>query len=494
MAEQLNAAGVEVSVGDVVLRTPGLVGIAEVHYPEGTGMRAAEQATPQLLDALDRTGVDEQLTVEIREPAETDEHGGTRAAGGGNDIEIEVPGPGTGLAQMLLYVAEDLTASWHLPADLPADSQISSRGADRRTYRVPRTVAYATPSDADRQRGILGAVGSKLLKVLVFPLVDPLLGKVGDFFASRWEQRNRRNLLRSFDPATYRQASGAPLADWPTLAAGPALLFVHGTMSQAHTGFQRFPPGLLQQLHDRYDGRVFAFDHYTISVDPTENVRWFASQLPDAAGLTVDIVAHSRGGLVARVLAERGTEVGLDSKITVRTLIMVGTPNAGTALADREHLGSLLDRVTNLVQLIPDNPVSDTIEIVITVLKQLAVGALGGLAGLMSMAPRGDYLVSYLNKPASTNATYRAVASNFEPLAGSSLLRIARDSAIDIVFGSTHNDLIVPTDGVYRVPGLDGFAPTERLVFPAETGVDHSSYWNQPVFADRLLTWLSAAN
>jgi pimeloyl-ACP methyl ester carboxylesterase len=265
-------------------------------------------------------------------------------------------------------------------------------------------------------------------------------------------------------------------------------------MSQAHTGLQRFPPGLLQQLHDRYDGRVFAFDHFTVSADPTENVRWLAGQLPDAAGLTVDIVAHSRGGLVGRVLAERGTELGLDGKITVRTLIMVGTPNAGTALADREHLGGLLDRVTNLVQLIPDNPVSDTIEIVITVLKQLAVGAVGGLAGLMSMNPRGHYLTGFLNKPASTNATYRAVASNFEPLAGSPLLRIARDATADIVFSSTHNDLIVPTDGVYKVPGLDGFAPADPLIFPAETGVDHSSYWNQPAFADRILTWLPAGN
>jgi pimeloyl-ACP methyl ester carboxylesterase len=455
-------------------------------------MRAAEDATVEFLESLERAGVEEQLTIEIRDVWQTGEDGaGSRAAGDDRDIEAEVPGPGTGLGQFLIYTAEDGTVSWHLPVDVPRDpATVASRGGDSRVYRVPRAVMPTEEPAGDGQRGLLGMVGSKLLKVLVFPLVDPLLGKVGDYFASRWEQHHRRNALRTFEPATYRKAAGGPLPDWSALAAGPVLMFVHGTMSLAHTGFRRMPEPLISELRRRYGGRVIAFDHFTISVDPTENVRWLAKQLPEGLGMTVDVIAHSRGGLVGRVMAEHGQELGLGGIVDVRNLIMVGTPNAGTVLADSEHLGTLLDRVTNLVQLVPDNPVTDTVDVVLAVLKQLAVGAFRGLDGLGSMDPRGSYLREYLNVPTTTASTYRAVASNFEPAQGSPLSRTARDAIVDVVFGSTENDLIVPTEGVHHVPGLDGFAPTDPLVFPATAAVDHSSFWVQDAFAQKVLQWL----
>ncbi len=106
------------------------------------------------------------------------------------------------------------------------------------------------------------------------------------------------------------------------------------------------------------------------------------------------------------------------------------------------------------------------------------------------MDPHGDYLTGFLNKPAVTGATYRAVASNFEPRSGSPLLSTARDGVMDVAFGSAQNDLIVPTEGVYRVAGLDGFTPAEPFVFAADAGVDHSGYWDQPAFAERILSWL----
>ena len=492
MAEQLDPTGVAVSIGSVTLRTPGLTGTAEVHHAGSSGMRAAEDATAEFLDCLERAGVEEQLTIEIRDVWQTGDDGtGSRAAGGANDIEAEVPGPGTGLGQFLIYTAEDGTVSWHLPVDIPQNPEsVASRGGDSRVYRVPRAVMPAEGSAGDGQRGLLGMVGTKLLKVLVFPLVDPLLGKVGDYFASRWEQHHRRNGLRTFEPATYRQPAGGQVPDWSSLAAGPVLMFVHGTMSLAHTGFRRIPEPLISELHRRYEGRVIAFDHFTIAVDPTENVRWLAKQLPEGLGMTVDVIAHSRGGLVGRVMAEHGQELDLGGVIDVRNLIMVGTPNAGTALADSEHLDTLLDRVTNLVQLVPDNPVTDTVDVVLAVLKQLAVGAFRGLDGLASMDPKGSYLREYLNLPTTTASTYRAVASNFEPAQGSPLSRTARDAIVDVVFGSTENDLIVPTEGVHRVAGLDGFAPADPLVFPAAAAVDHSSFWVQDAFARKVLEWL----
>ena len=79
---------------------------------------------------------------------------------------------------------------------------------------------------------------------------------------------------------------------------------------------------------------------------------------------------------------------------------MVASPNAGTVLADREHLSDLLDRITDLAQFVPDNGVTETLGLVLAVLKQLAVGAVGGLDGIMAMNPSEDYLEKLNGRPA----------------------------------------------------------------------------------------------
>ncbi len=493
----LNPEGTAVSVGDVIVYTPGLAGSVEVYDAGTPGMRGAEDTRPDFLEAMRSAGVDEQLTVEITDPVELDDTGGSRAGGGGESpILLDVPGPGDGNGQFLLYVAEDGTLTWHLPDDVGHSvDDVTTRAGERRSYTIPRQVVPG--ESADGQRGLVGAIGRKLFKVLVFPLIDPLLGAVGDYFAGRWEEANRRNLLRTLDVPGYRSRDARALTagDWPRLAAGPALLFVHGTASQCHSGFQRIPEDTMTALQERYEGRVLGFDHFTVSQTPTENARWLGQQLPAGAGLQVDVIAHSRGGLVSRVLCEHADEVGLAGKLAVRRLVMVATPNAGTVLADRDRLEHLLNRLTNLVQLIPDNPVTETIDIVLVVLKQLAVGAFGGLEGIMSMNPQGDYLREFLNRPGKPppTARYFAVAAEFEPPKGSSLLRIARDGVTDVLFQRTKNDLVVPTEGVYTVSGAAGFPIAEPLVFESHLGIDHSSFWDCPDFTSRLDQWLAAA-
>ena len=328
----------------------------------------------------------------------------------------------------------------------------------------------------------------------MFPLIDPILGKVGDYFAARWEQKNRRNLVRWFDPGDYQRADVVAFAapDWTRVSGGTALLFIHGTTAQSNTAFDQLPAETLTELGRRYHGRVFALDHFTISVTPHDNVKWLAEQLTALGGgspLTLDIVSHSRGGLVGRVLAERAADVGLSGKVTVRNFVMVASPNAGTALADKAHLSQLMDRVTDLAQFIPDAGVTDVVGLVLSILKQLTVGAFGGLEGIMSMDPQGEYLKAFNNTAGST-ATYRAIGSNYQPARGASLARIARNAGTDFVFQKASNDLVVPTNGAYEVDGVTGFPIADPLVFPAEAGVDHASYFTRPEVSAKLLEWL----
>lgn len=484
MAEALRPEGIPVPVQDVVVTTPGLAGQVEVYRAGSAGMRGEEQSSADFQAALAASDLSEQLSVVISGQSELTAGGGTRASGGSDDIVVDVPAPGDGNGQLLLYAAEDGSLSWHLPEDV-APEEVPTRGGERRTYRVPRAVVPADERDPAGQRGVLGAVGVKVLKVLVFPLIDPLLGKVGDFFARRWEATHRPTRVRWMGVDDYAKGDVASFtdADWSRVGEGPALLFIHGTFSTAHGGFGRLPRATMAALHERYDGRVLALDHPSVSVTPYENVDGLVGLLPEGVRPQLDVVTHSRGGLVGRELAA-------SDAVTVTTVVMVAAPNDGTPLADRERLSDLLDRVTDLAQFVPDNGVTDTLGVVFAVLKQLAVGAFGGLDGVMVMQPGGPYLAELNGRPAP-GARVAAIAADYEPPPGAPLARVARDGATDLVFAREPNDLVVPTLGCWSVNGAAGFPIDDRLVIEASAGVEHNSFFAVPEVSESLLEWLT---
>ena len=248
MAEELRPEGIPVTVGEVVITTPGLTGEVEVHAPGTPGMRGEEQATEDFRQALDDAGMAEQLSVVVSRHQEVTPGEGTRGSGGGDDIVVNVPAPGEGNGQVLLYAAEDGSLSWHLADDVPPTAA-PDRGGERRTYRIPRAVVPVDEREPAETRGILGAIGKKVLKVLVFPLVDPILGKVGDHFAKRWEAKNRLNRVRWMTVDGYRSSVADPFtdADWATLREGRALV------ARARHLLDR-PRRLRQPAADDHDG------------------------------------------------------------------------------------------------------------------------------------------------------------------------------------------------------------------------------------------------
>lgn len=488
MAEPLNPATGGVRIGDVVVYSSEISGLVEVYPPGSRGFRGPEDATDTLLEGLDRCQLSEQLTIEIAQTTPAPVTGG-RAGTGGPGITVEVPGPGTGLGQVILAKDEAGGLSWHLPQDVPM-RQIATRGGDRRRYVIPQPVR---PTSSDGSRGLLGAIGSKLLKVLVFPLVDQITGKVSRLLVSQWEERNRPVRLRTFSTADYQKRDPAlPAVDLDALRGGPALLFVHGNASTCSAAFGKLPVQTMAALHERYRGRVFAYDHPTLSVDPITNASWLVDQLPTNSNLVVDIVSHSRGGLVSRILCEQPALVGLEpGRMTVRTLLMVATPNSGTAMAEPKHIGNWLDLVTNMLQFFPDNPVTDTIDVVLTVIKQLAVGAMKGLNGLMSMRPGGPFLADTLNQPVPHDVTYRAITSNFEPGVDTPMRWVLADMGIDQIFDQDANDLVVPTTGVYAHNGATAFPISAPVEFPSQSAVHHSAYFAHPTVTTAMNNWLT---
>lgn len=485
------------TLGDVAIHTRGLAGRVRELAPPAARTRSVDDPPAQ---GAQRRGVQEALRAEHIAAAygigiQPDLQASRSADVAEPLIELEAPDPGPGQGQFVLYTDEAGVMSWHTALPAPPTRSLTQR----RRYRLEQRVRPLPPdeSDGDGQPGSRGLVGSfirdKLLEVLVFPLVDPLIGKVGDYFAGRWEARKRPYRYRTFTPDNYQQYEASPVdADrWASLQQGRALLLVHGTFSQAHTGFGGFAPATVAALHKRYGGRVFAFDHFTLSDDPVQNIDWFVRHLPEAADLDLDIICHSRGGLVSRVLAERQSAVSLGSRtVRVGKIVFVASPNAGTALADPDHMGDLVDAYTNLFSLIPDNPVTEVLEGVVTVVKQMAVGALGGLDGLRAMQPTGDFLQQLNGHAGAVETRYFALGANYEPTQHG-LRDYAKNWLMDAVFGQ-ENDLVVPTSSVYEVPGVSRFAVEERTLFSTRDGIAHSGFFGNATACNEIMRWLSS--
>ena len=315
--------------------------------------------------------------------------------------------------------------------------------------------------------------------------------------AAAFERRYRRGGLRWFGPddrlaARPDSSDQLSAADVGRLSDNRCLLFLHGALVQTHTGFTRLDGTLLARLHQSYGGRVFAYDHHTLSRTPQQNAADLVARLHELGGkgLSVDIVAHDRGGLVARELVERPPA---GSPLAVRSVVFVGTPNRGTPLCDVDRMEKLVDRVTNLLAFIPDNPVTDVIDAVLTVATSIASRAAEGLVGLTAMSPTSDDLRQLNARRPPTATTYRAVASDYEPRGDAELARRLRNLVSDRVFAAP-NDLIVAADSVYQRSEAEPLVPTsQRLVFAPGDGVDHYGYWDHEALSEQFERWFDLA-
>ena len=506
MAAPLTGSSQPVPIGEgYAVRAPGIVGVADLQHPRSHGERARSRSprdgTPALEEALANTNVTEtrevELTLQPRRPGATAAVG--RGAAGGETIELEVPDLGPAVGQVVLATDEAGVMTWHLPLDMPvAGTPGATRGTGaKKRFRIPATQPAPPPGTA-ANRGLIGMAGRKLLKVLVYPIVDPAIGAISEAFAERWETSRRPYGLRMFTPEAFRQPGAAPLsaADWAALQGGRSLLFVHGTFSTAHGAFNLIADPVFRSLFDRYEGRVFAFNHFTLSHDPHRNVDWLLQQLPSGPPLEVDIICHSRGGLVARTLAEQPPVAGVDAaRIAVRRIVFVGVPNAGTLLANPDHMITMIDRFTTALNLFPSGAITETLEAIITTVKVLGHGALNGLDGLASMRPGGAFLTA-LNQGAPAGDGYYAIASDYEPaeqglralLTGS-----LADNVLDRIFENAGNDLVVPESGVYSANGSGAFPIPESRVLrvPPAAGVLHTTFFGHAPACAKIAEWLT---
>lgn len=408
------------------------------------------------------------LTAPRRGPA-----GRTRGPSGVPHLELEVDAPvRADEGQLILEVDATGYLRWHLPVGAVAGGD---RGATTQRYDIP--VDQFTPGAAGAsERGLISFGVGKVLHLIRFP-IEQAAGWVAAKAVGWWEDRSRpyRLYLANPDGTIGDDADTGRLAQ---LGDGPFLVFVHGCFSTG-ASFSGLHPERFGQWHQQYGGRVLVFDHPTVATPPDANARWLVDRLPTDRRTTVDVITHSRGGLVGRHLAA-------SDRVNVRKLVQVAAPNAGTVLARKERIGDLLDTFTNVLSLLPDSFGAPALQGVVEVVKQVALGTLSGLDGLSAMDPDNDGLKA-LNAGAKPNDSVFAITTDYQPPESATLAAKAMNTLVDTLFGGA-NDLIVPTEGMAKA---DKFVVANPYVVAESDAVSHCAYFSHEGVREEIARYLT---
>jgi pimeloyl-ACP methyl ester carboxylesterase len=299
----------------------------------------------------------------------------------------------------------------------------------------------------------------------------------------------------------WTNGNGAAVANAPK---GRLLLLLHGTFSRGDMFFGEFaatPEGqtFLAAAEKRYDA-VLTFDHPTLSMSPWLNALDLSRALDGAAG-PIDVVCHSRGGLVAAWWL-------FHAHPPVEQVVFVGTPLEGTSLAAPAKLKSALDLLGNLGRAVGTMSGSAATSVPLLAAAGGLMKILGGLLSFGAGTPLVDAGIAVVPGLASQSR----VQNNFELLrlfadqwANSLALhsvssdyappqtvdawwkfwqyfrqipgRVAEWGA-DAIFDGP-NDLVVDTASMTEL-GAFSIPTARRLVFPPAKAVHHCSYFRQP--------------
>ena len=289
-----------------------------------------------------------------------------------------------------------------------------------------------------------------------------------------------------------------PLASAPK--TGRILLLVHGTFSESESffsGFEQNPGGadFIDWARGHYS-HVLTFDHPTLSVSPILNARTLALLLAETQA-DIDVVCHSRGGLVTRWWLEAFDRAPPEK----RRAVFVGSPLAGTGLAAPPNIRGSLSLLSNIgtalgaaSAAVPFLTVLTGLFRVVTSVTKLAAktpaidAAVALVPGLMAQSRVGNNgeIISLRQPPVRSRDAISRSQSNFESdKPGWQFWRYfrnigdhAKDTLADLVFEG-QNDLVVDTGSMVDLCDDLRISAEQVLDFGTTDVVHHTNYFAQ---------------
>lgn len=265
------------------------------------------------------------------------------------------------------------------------------------------------------------------------------------------------------------------------------LLLVHGVFSSVQGAFGDLD---LQPLLERYEGRVFGYDHWTIAKTPQQNALNLLQRLPANAGWEVDILCHSRGGLVVRSLLTEGmadivrARTGRIAK--VGKVMFVAAANQGSPLAAPDDIKQFL----NVAAMLASFSNGMALDVVIG-LARIVVSLSFSRPSVQALAS-GSTLIQQLNQAGTLlNAANSYYArANFDygdsllEHTGALLSRTLLDGANDLVV--PYNSVLLP-QATPDATHLLSFGSAEQK----QNEVWHTEFFQHPATQEFLIQHLN---
>jgi hypothetical protein len=330
-------------------------------------------------------------------------------------------------------------------------------------------------SDDSSERGIFKKIALKVVNLFVKKQVGAKMAEFIGPIAKKLEEKqfegDKEGLYELSPEFTMN------LVDKP-LESGDYLLFIHGTGSSSKGSFAELKSSKLwMHMHSVYKpGHILALQHRTLTESPFTNIKKLVEQLPSEA--TIDLISHSRGGLVAELLCRFAADArGFDSneisclqnegrdyeiprireiekliqgkKITIRKQIRVACPARGTILAGR-RIHDFFNITMNLVGAVSGqiaNPAYITFKELILALIETKDNT-DALPGIEAMNPESPFIKA-LNYPGSSIL----VPTPLMVIAGNSRVTLKLKGLMIIaskLFYLEGNDLVVNTASMYQ--------------------------------------------
>jgi hypothetical protein len=513
-------AALEVANG-IVVRSPDDVEVRVVQ--DGPVRRGVRRGTASQMSGTDHlrgalSASDFTIAAEVEMVATRP---GTRAlrrdAQTPTQIEVEV---GPSERAMVLIEGAGGVYAWSYPQQA---GHPSAQRAGTQVLVFPLTAgtrgsARGVPTTSGKRGPVLDWVSDKL--------VDPVRAYVLKFVvrtaidaATDYIEGDKEEGIVTMavpDPATWTPGRSAR-PQLPQDRPLNILLMVHGTFSSTASGFAQLAgsdsgQAFLSKVHEHYDA-VLGFDHKTLTAGPRENAAALFAAL-QALGIpensSIDAVAHSRGGLVYRVVEDLLARQRPD--IRLGKAIFVGCTNAGTHLAEPENWAAMIDLYTNAIMAGVRAVAYLAGGAVLSPLVSLGIKTVGRFVqafsqvaiderrvpGLAAMRPTSD-LVRELNGgagPLERLAAYFAITSNFaaqvEPRKGvtKELAEFIADRVTNRLF-RLDNDLVVDTASMTSF-GTRGsrLADDATFAFGNTDDVYHTTYFATDIVPSKLSKWL----
>ncbi|TXE03423.1 CHAT domain-containing protein [Algoriphagus aquimarinus] len=381
---------------------------------------------------------------------------------------------------------------------------------------------------SEQDRGIIKKIGIKLVKVFVKKnIIKPKMLEMAT---------NLENKQLAFPAEDFKEVEyGVLAACSPEIELGKLkfsetskeadldvssryLLLLHGTASSTFSSFGDLKDS--KEWKDLIKGygknHLLAFQHRTLTASPLENILELVKVLP--SGIELDLVSHSRGGLLADLLARFSTDSrGFDEteiellkkhdrvvdqkvikqisdilktkKIKVKSMVRVACPANGTTLASN-RLNIFLNVTFNLVGL----AVGQVGNPIFVAFKEFLMEAVACkddvdvLPGLEAMNPQSPFI-----KAMNYQASEIKIDFPLYVVGGSGELSLSFKTLVVILgkfFFMRKNDLVVDTEsmkwGSRRVSG-------KVYVYIEKSGdINHFKYFCTPNTLKALIAGLSA--